>query len=430
MNARAGFRVHLPGAIALVALIAGSSVALCQEPPIKVGILHSQSGMTASSEQVLADTVRMLIKQQNEKGGLLGRKLEPVTADPASDSDAFRNSAEKMLRDDNVAVVFGGWTSASRRAMLPVFEKLNGLLFYPAHFEGQESSRNIFYTGAVPNQQMIPALRYLASRQGGGVKRWFLLGTDQVYSHTANAILEAYLRNAGVADEDIMLRYVPFSVPSWEVTVGEIRSFAASGKKTAVISTVNGDANVGFYQELGAQEVNAAAVPVMSFSIGERELARMKPKLFEAHMAAWSYFSSASSAANTAFVRSWREFTQKKDESPNDAMEAAAIGFQMWAHAVEQAGTVDVNAVRQAMYGQRLATPSGFEVVMQGNHMLSKPAMIAKINDKGVFEVIWRSQTPIAADAWSKHIPATAKLTADWTFPWICGGCVEPTVKD
>jgi urea transport system substrate-binding protein len=429
MKARAGLGGRLR-AILLLAMTSWSSTALCDEGPIKIGILHSQTGPMAISEAVLADTIEMLVAQQNAKGGLLGRKLEPVIADPKSEPYVFRTAAEKMLRDDGVAVVFGGWTSASRRAMLPVFEELNGLLFYPVQFEGQESSRNIFYTGAVPNQQTIPALRFLMSRQGGSIKRWFLLGTDYIYPRTANAIVEAYLRGTGVASEDIKVRYVPFTIASWEDIVREISDFASSDKKTAVISTINGDSNIGFYQELGKQGLHAERVPVMAFSVGERELARMDPKLLEGHMASWSYFSSVDTHANEAFVKSWRDFTKEKDEIPNDPMEAAMIGFRMWTQAVAQAGTADVNAVRQAMYGQRLAAPSGFEVVMLSNHMLSKPAMIAKVNDKGAFEVVWRSQVAIAADAWSKYLPATARLTADWTFPWICGGCTEPTVKD
>jgi urea transport system substrate-binding protein len=430
MKARSGFGARMRSAILALATASWSSTALCDEGPIKIGILHSQTGSMAISEAVLTDTIKMLVEQQNAKGGLLGRKLEPVIADPKSEPDVFRSVAEKMLRDDKVTVVFGGWTSASRRAMLPVFEELNGLLFYPVQFEGQESSRNIFYTGAVPNQQTIPALRYLMSKQGGSIKRWYLVGTDYVYPRTANAIVEAYLRSTGVGGEDITVRYMPFAVSSWEAIVAEIGEFATTEKKAAVISTINGDSNIGFYEELGRQGLSAARVPVMAFSVGERELARMEPKLLEGHLASWSYFSSVGASANEAFVKSWRDFTKEKDEIPNDPMEAATIGFRMWTQAVAQAGTVEVNAVRQAMYGQRLAAPSGFEVVMQSNHMLSKPAMIAKVNDKGAFEVVWRSQATIAADAWSKYLAATARLTADWTFPWICGGCTEPTVKD
>lgn len=430
MKARAGSGAHLRAVIVLIVMMACSSVVRAEEPPIKVGILFSQTGPMAISEAVLTDTLRMLIRDQNAKGGLLGRKLEPVIADPASDPGAFKTAAEKMLTDDRVAVVFGGWTSASRRAMLPVFEKLNGLLYYPLQFEGQESSRNIFYTGAVPNQQAIPALRFLISKQGGGIKRWFLLGTDYVYPRTANAIVDAYLRGIGVADEDIMTRYVPFAVSSWEEIVSEIRAFSATDKRVAVISTINGDSNLGFYRELDARGITAEKVPVMAFSIGERELAHMEPKLVKGHLAAWSYFSSTVSPANERFIQSWRDYTEKKDEMPNDPMEAVTIAFRMWGNSVRQAGTVDVDAVRQAMYGQRLNAPSGYEVMMQSNHMLSKPAMIGKVNDKGLFEVIWRSQGPIGPDTWSKYLPTTAKLTADWTYPWICGSCLEPTVKD
>ena len=396
---------------------------------IKIGILHSLSGTVAISEAVLKDTVLMLIEDQNRKGGLLGRKLEPIVVDPASDWNMFAEKARDLLTKEKVAVVFGCWTSASRKSVLPIFEHLNGLLFYPVQYEGEESSRNIFYTGAAPNQQAIPAVRYLMSKEGGEVRRWVLLGTDYVYPRTTNRIVSAYLSAQGVSPDEIMTIYTPFGHSEWREIVARIKAFDLEGKKTAVISTINGDANTYFYRELAAQHVDANAIPVMAFSVGERELLGVGV-VPVGHLAAWNYFNSVKSAENEAFVTMWADFTGQRDKITNDPMEATFIGFRMWAQAVVQAGTTDVNAVRQAMYGQRIKAPSGFEVVMNTNHHLSKPVMIGRVNSSGTFDVIWQSINPIRADAWSKYIPDSAKRTADWTFPWLCGGCIEPTFKD
>jgi urea transport system substrate-binding protein len=396
---------------------------------IKIGILHSLSGTVAISEAVLKDTVLMLIEDQNRKGGLLGRKLEPIVVDPASDWNMFAEKARDLLTKEKVAVVFGCWTSASRKSVLPIFEQLNGLLFYPVQYEGEESSRNIFYTGAAPNQQAIPAVRYLMSKEGGEVRRWVLLGTDYVYPRTTNRILSAYLSAQGVSPDEIMTIYTPFGHSEWREIVARIKAFDLERKKTAVISTINGDANTYFYRELAAQHVDANAIPVMAFSVGERELLGVGVVPI-GHLAAWNYFNSAKSAENEAFVTMWADFTGQRDKITNDPMEATFIGFRMWAQAVVQAGTTDVNAVRQAMYGQRIKAPSGFEVVMNTNHHLSKPVMIGRVNSSGTFDVIWQSINPVRADAWSRYIPDSAKRTADWTFPWVCGGCIEPTFKD
>jgi len=396
---------------------------------IKIGILHSLSGTMAISEAVLKDTVLMLIEDQNRKGGLLGRKLEPIVVDPASDWNMFAEKARDLLTKEKVAVVFGCWTSASRKSVLPIFEQLNGLLFYPVQYEGEESSRNIFYTGAAPNQQAIPAVRYLMSKEGGQVGRWVLLGTDYVYPRTTNRILSAYLSAQGVSPDEIMTIYTPFGHSEWREIVARIKAFDLEGKKTAVISTINGDANTYFYRELAAQHVDANAIPVMAFSVGERELLGVGVVPI-GHLAAWNYFNSVKSAENEAFVAMWADFTGQRDKITNDPMEAAFIGFRMWAQAVVQAGTTDVNAVRQAMYGQRIKAPSGFEVVMNTNHHLSKPVMIGRVNSSGTFDVIWQSINPVRAEVWSRYIPDSAKRTADWTFPWVCGGCIEPTFKD
>jgi len=410
-------------------LVLVASAAHAAEDTIKIGILHSLSGTMAISESALKDTVLMLIADQNKKGGLLGRKLEPIIVDPASDWDVFAEEARELLSKEKVAVVFGCWTSASRKSVLPIFEELNGLLFYPVQYEGEESSRNIFYTGAAPNQQAIPAVRFLISKEGGQVRRWVLLGTDYVYPRTTNRILSAYLTAEGVSSDDIMTIYTPFGFSEWRKIIERIKAFGSEGKKTAVISTVNGDANTYFYRELAAQRVDANAIPVMAFSIGERELfgAGIAPV---GHLAAWSYFQSIKSEENKAFVKMWADFNEQRDKTTNDPMEATFIGFRMWAQAVAQAGTPDVDAVRQAMYGQRIKAPSGFEVVMNTNHHLSKPVMIGKINSSGNFDVIWQSINPVRADAWSRYIPDSANRTADWTFPWVCGGCTEPTFKE
>jgi urea transport system substrate-binding protein len=397
---------------------------------IKVGILHSLSGTTAISESVLKDTVLMLIAGQNDKGGLLGRKLQPVGVDLGSDPGLFAEKARDLLAKEQVAVVFGCWTSASRKSVLPIFEELNGLLFYPVRNEGEESSRSIFYTGAAPNQQAIPAVQYLMSKEGGAAQRWVLLGTDHVYSRTTNRILNAFLAAEGVPPKDIVTIDAPLGHSDWREIVEKMKAFGSAGKRTAAISTIGGSANTSFYKELVSQKVDAGALPVMAFSIGERELLGVDPKPLVGHLAAWNYFQAVVSKENDAFIKMWTDFNEQRDRMTNDPMEATFIGFRMWAQAVVQAGTTDVNAVRQAMYGQRVKAPSGFEVVMNTNHRLSKPVMIGKIGASGTFDIIWQSMSPIRGDAWSKYIPDSAKLTADWTFPWVCGSCAEPTFKE
>ncbi|WP_166476878.1 ABC transporter substrate-binding protein [Bradyrhizobium symbiodeficiens] len=413
-----------------VPLILFASIAHGAEDTIKVGILHSLSGTMASSESALKNTVLMMIADQNKKGGLLGRKLEPVVVDPASDWDAFTEKAYELLANEKVAVVFGCWSSASRKAVIPVFERLNGLLFYPVQHEGEESSRNVFYTGAAPSQQAIPAVRYLMSKEGGNIRRWVLLGTESDYPRMTNRILAAYLAAEGVNAEDITAIYAPLDHSDWREIVERIKVLGSQDKKTAVISTIRGDANGHLYNELAAQQVEAGKIPVMGLSVTARELRGVDVSRLVGHMAARSYFQSVTTPENDAFVKMWTDFNEQRDKITNDPMEATLIGFRIWAQAVTQAGTPDANAVRQAMYGQRIKAPSGFEVVMNTNHHLSKPAMIGKLGPDGRFDVVWRSINPIKASVWSRYIPESAKLTADWTFPWVCGGCVEPTFKE
>ncbi len=393
---------------------------------IKVGILHSLSGTMAISETTLKDAMLMLIADQNAKGGLLGRKLEPVVVDPASNWPLFAEKARELLQKDKVDVVFGCWTSVSRKSVLPVFEELNGLLFYPVQYEGEESSRNVFYTGAAPNQQAIPAVEYLMSEEGGGAERWVLLGTDYVYPRTTNKILRAFLHSKGVADADIMETYTPFGHSDWQTIVADVKSFASAGKKTAVVSTINGDANVPFYKELGNQGVNAETIPVVAFSVGEEELAGLDTAPLVGHLAAWNYFMSVDTPENKDFIANWHKFIKNPKRVTNDPMEAHYIGFNMWVHAVEQAGTTDVDAVRQAMYGQTVPNLTGGTAVMNVNHHLSKPVLIGEIQPDGQFQTVWQTDDVVAGDAWSDFIPESAKLTADWTFPWVCGNCEKP----
>jgi len=393
---------------------------------IKVGILHSLSGTMAISETALKDVMLFMIDEQNKKGGLLGKQLEAVVVDPASDWPLFAEKARELIEQHKVDVVFGNWTSVSRKSVLPVFEELNGMLFYPVQYEGEESSRNIFYTGAAPNQQAIPAVEYLMSEEGGSVKRWVLAGTDYVYPRTTNKILESFLKAKGVPAEDIMINYTPFGHSDWQTIVSDIKSFASAGKKTAVVSTVNGDANVPFYKELGNQGIKAEDIPVVAFSVGEEELAGIDTGPLVGHLAAWNYFMSVDAPENEDLIKKWHAFIGDDKRVFNDPMEAHYIGFNMWAQAVEQAGTTNIDAVRQAMYGQEVPNLTGGIAVMNTNHHLSKPVLIGEIQDDGQFATVWETDGVVVGDAWSDFIPESAKLTADWTYPWVCGNCEKP----
>ncbi len=414
-------------AVAALGLTGGAAKAA---ETIKVGVLHSLSGTMAISETTLKDTVLMLIENQNKKGGLLGRKIVPVVVDPASNWPLFAEKARELLEKDKVDVIFGAWTSVSRKSVLPVVEELNGLLFYPVQYEGEESSLNVFYTGAAPNQQAIPAVEYLMSDEGGAVKRWALLGTDYVYPRTTNKILRAFLKSKGVKDSDIMENYTPFGNSDWQTIVSDVKKFASAGKKTAVISTINGDANVPFYKELANQGVKAEDIPVMAFSVGEEELAGLDTRPLVGHLAAWNYFMSVDTPENKAFIKMWKAFIKDPKRVTNDPMEATYIGFNMWVQAVEQAGTTNVDAVRQAMYGQKVKNLTGGIAVMNTNHHLSKPVLIGEIQADGQFDVVWRTKGLVKGDAWSNYIPESAKLTADWTYPWVCGNCKKPRYKN
>jgi urea transport system substrate-binding protein len=402
--------------------------------PIKVGILHSLSGTMAISETSLRDVALMTIDEINEKGGLLGRKLEAVVVDPASNWPLFAEKARELLTKDKVAAVFGCWTSVSRKTVLPVFEELNGLLFYPVQYEGEESSFNVFYTGAAPNQQAIPALEYLMSKEGGEAKRFVLLGTDYVYPRTTNKILRYFLQSKNVAEADIMEKYTPFGHTDYQTIVAEVKRFSA-GKRTAVISTINGDSNVPFYKELGNQGVKAQDIPVVAFSVGEEELRGIDTTPLVGHLAAWNYFMSIDNPENKAFIAKWKAYVAKNNLTggdkrvTNDPMEATYIGMKMWAQAVTQAGTTDVDAVRQAVAGQVVKAPSGFDIKMdEKNHHLHKPVFIGEVQANGQFQIVWKTPGPIRAMPWSPYVPDSSKKVADWTYPWLCGNCTEPKV--
>jgi|TARA_B100000530_G_scaffold166088_1_gene104515 urea transport system substrate-binding protein len=421
--------MHLKSSIkfALAALMSlGVSTTVFAAETIKVGVLHSLSGTMAISETTLKDTMLMLVEEQNKKGGLLGKKLEPVVVDPASDWPLFAEKARELLEVHKVDVIFGNWTSVSRKSVLPVIEELNGMLFYPVQYEGEESSKNVFYTGAAPNQQAIPAVDYLMSQ---GVKRWVLAGTDYVYPRTTNKILENYLKTNGVAAEDIMINYTPFGHSDWQTIVSDIKKFGSAGKKTAVVSTINGDANVPFYKELGNQGIKASDIPVVAFSVGEEELSGFDTGPLVGHLAAWNYFMSAESDVNDDFIEKWHAFIKDEKRVTNDPMEAHFIGFNMWVKAVEKVGSTDVDVVRPAMYGITYPNLTGGIAVMNTNHHLTKPVLIGEIQADGQFETVWQTSGGVIGDAWTDHLPDSARLVADWSAPIMCGNFNIDTSK-
>lgn len=390
-----------------------------QEETIKVGVLHSLSGTMAISETTLKDTMLMLIDQQNANGGLLGKQLEAVVVDPASDWPLFAEKARELIEQESVVATFGAWTSVSRKSVLPVFEELNSVLFYPVQYEGEESSKNVFYTGAAPNQQAIPAVEYLTNVIG--VERWVLAGTDYVYPRTTNKILEAYLQANGVSSEDIMINYTPFGHSDWQSIVSEIKKFGSEGKKTAVVSTVNGDANVPFYKELGNQGVSAEDIPVIAFSVGEEELSGFDTEPLVGHLAAWNYFMSVDAETNDVFIDNWLDYIGDDARVTNDPMEAHYIGFNMWVKAVEKAGTTDPSFVQDAIIGVSVPNLTGGYSTMMPNHHITKPVLIGEIQDDGQFEVVWETPGLVAGDAWSDFLDSSKDIISDWRAPLSCG---------
>ena len=412
--------------ISLALSLACASVSSYAEDTIKIGVLHSLSGTMAISETTLKDTVQMLVDEQNKKGGVLGKKIEAVVVDPASNWPLFAEKARELISKDKVSAIFGCWTSVSRKSVLPVVEELNGILFYPVQYEGEESSKNVFYTGAAPNQQAIPAVDYLLKQ---GVKRWALVGTDYVYPRTANKILEAYLKSKGFKDEDIMISYTPFGHSDWQSIVSDIKKFGTAGKKTAVVSTINGDANVPFYKELSNQGISAKDIPVVAFSVGEEELSGIDTKPLVGHLAAWNYFESVDSDANDDFIEEWHKYTGDEKRVTNDPMEATYIGFNMWVKAVEKAGTTESNAVQDALIGVTVTNLSGSYATMMPNHHITKPVLIGEIQEDGQFQVVDETPTTVVADEWSDYLPGSKDLIADWRKPLSCGNFNVKTGK-
>ena len=402
--------LKLTAAMAGAATLPVSIEAFGAKDPIKVGVLHSLSGTMAISETALKNTALMTFEQITAAGGVMGRPIQPVVVDPASNWPLFAEKARQLITQDKVAAVFGCWTSVSRKSVLPVFEELNGLLYYPVQYEGEELSKNVFYTGAAPNQQAIPAVEYLMSADGGSAKRWFLLGTDYVYPRTTNKILRAFLKSKGVAEKDIEEIYTPFGHSDYQTIVANIKKFAAGGK-TAVVSTINGDSNVPFYKELGNQGLKATDVPVVAFSVGEEELRGIDTKPLVGHLAAWNYFMSVKNAQNDAFIKMYKAWARKNSVAnldtvvTNDPMEATYVGIHMWKQAVEKAKSIDVDKVRPAMYGQTFKAPCGFTLTMdKSNHHLHKPVMIGEVRADGQFDVVWKTKGPIRAQPWSPFI--------------------------
>src|SRR5688572_31855491 len=416
----------LAGATGLALSLAASWPAQAQET-IKVGILHSLSGTMAISETTLKDVMLMLIDEQNKKGGLLGKKLEAVVVDPASNWPLFAEKARELITKDKVAATFGCWTSVSRKSVLPVFKELNSILFYPVQYEGEESERNVFYTGAAPNQQAIPAVDYLMNEEG--VERWVLAGTDYVYPQTTNKILEQYLKDKGVAAEDIMINYTPFGHSDWQTIVSDIKAFGSTGKKAAVVSTINGDANVPFYKELANQGIKAEDIPVVAFSVGEEELAGFDTAPLVGHLAAWNYFQSVDTPANAEFIKTWKAYTKNDKRVTNDPMEAHYIGFNMWLKAVEKAGTTDTDAVLDAMIGVAVPNLSGGLSTMMPNHHITKPVLIGEIQADGQMETVWQTSGLVVGDEWSDYLPDSKDLISDWRAPMSCGNFNVATGK-
>lgn len=414
-------------ALSTCAALTASGMTLAADDTIKVGVLHSLSGTMAISETTLKETMEMLIAEQNKNGGLLGKQLEAVVVDPASNWPLFAEKARELIEKENVDAIFGAWTSVSRKSVLPVVEELDSVMFYPVQYEGEESSKNVFYTGAAPNQQAIPAVDYLMNELD--VKRWVLAGTDYVYPRTTNKILESYLKMKGVAAEDIMINYTPFGHSDWQSIVADVKKFGSAGKKTAVVSTINGDANVPFYKELGNQSISAEDIPVVAFSVGEEELSGIDTKPLVGHLAAWNYFMSVDSETNDEFISAWHDYIGNDKRVTNDPMEAHYIGFKMWIEAVKKAGTTDPSAVQDAIIGVSVPNLTGGYATMAPNHHITKPVLIGEIQDDGQFEVVWETSGTVLGDAWSDFLPGSKDLISDWRAPLSCGNYNVKTGK-
>ena len=389
---------------------------------VKIGVLHSLSGTMAISETSLKDVVLMAVEEINAAGGVMGKQIEPVVVDPASDWDLFAEKAKDLIAKEEVAVVFGCWTSVSRKSVLPVFEEHNSLLFYPVQYEGEEQSLNVFYTAATPNQQLIPAAEYMMEEVGS--KKFYLLGTDYVFPRTANKVLKAYLKAKGVPDENIVEEYTPFHHQDYQTIVGKIKKFAAGGD-ACVLSTINGDSNVPFYKEFANQGLTSDDCPIMAFSVAEDELRAMDVPPLVGHLAAWNYFQSINTAENKMFVKNFKAFCEANNlpggskRVTDDPIEAAYFGVYVWKAAVEKAGSFDVDKVREAVYGLEFDAPGGKKMMHASNQHTLKPVYIGEIKKNGQFKIIYKSDGLVSPDSYSSY------LHPDGNYPAPTGGPKE-----
>lgn len=386
----------------------GTDTAAADGEPVKVGILHSLSGTMAISETTVVDAEQLAIKEINAAGGVLGKQIEAIVEDGASDWPTFASKAEKLIDDDQVAVVFGGWTSASRKAMLPVFESKDHMLWYPLQYEGQECSKNIFYTGAAPNQQIEPAVDWLLENKG---QDFFLVGSDYVFPRTANTIIKEQLKAKGgnTVGED----YLPLG--NTEVTPIITKIKAALPDGGVIFNSLNGDSNVAFFKQLQGAGMGPDLYPVMSVSVAEEEVRQIGPEFLVGHLASWNYFQTVESPENEKWVADFKaEFGE--DRVTNDPMEAAYIMVYLWKQAVEAAGSFDIPEVRAAAYGQEMAAPGG-PVTMNTNHHLSKTVRLGEVMDDGLFNIVWETDGPVDPEPWNQFVPDTIGFACDWSDP-------------
>jgi len=424
MRAKKGILAMLLGLLLLTPAVFanGEGETASSEDTVKIGVLHSLSGTMAISETSLRDVVLMAVEEINADGGVLGKQIEPVVVDPASDWPLFYEKAKELIVDEQVAVTFGCWTSVSRKSVLPAYEEYNALLFYPVQYEGEEQSLNVFYTGASPNQQLVPAAEYMIEEMGA--EKFYLLGTDYVFPRTANKVLKAYLLSVGVPEENIMEEYTPFSHQDYQSIVAKIRDFSASGN-AVVLSTINGDSNVPFYKEFANQGLTSDEVPVMAFSVAEDELRAMDVEPLVGHLAAWNYFQSIDTPDNNAFVKAFKDYAVANnlpggaDRVTDDPMEAAYFGVYAWAKAVELAGTFDVDAVRETLYGMEFEAPGGAKKFHEDNQHTYKPVYIGEIRADGQFDIVYSSGELVEPDSYS------SLLHPDGDYPAPTGGPKE-----
>ncbi|MGB6068278.1 MAG: urea ABC transporter substrate-binding protein [Desulfomonilaceae bacterium] len=407
---RASFGVWMSALAVCLSLImfftAGKARA---EGEVKIGVLHSLTGTMAISETSLRDAVLMAVYEINSKGGILGKKIVPVVVDPASNWDLFAEKAKELLLKDKVAVIFGCWTSVSRKSVLPVFEANKGLLFYPVQYEGEELSPDIFYTGATPNQQLIPAAEYMMSPDGGSKKKFYLLGTDYVFPRTANKILKAFLLAKGVPAQNIVEEYTPFGHADYQTIVAKIKKFAEAGD-ACVLSTINGDSNVPFYKEFANQGLTADKCPIMAFSVAEDELRSMDTEFLVGHLAAWNYFQSINTPENKQFVKNFKAYCKQHNlpggdkRVTDDPIEAAYFGVYVWKKAVEKAKSFDPARVTPAVLGTKFDAPGGPKEMDEKNHHTYKPVLIGEIRADGQFDVIWQSKGLVKPEPFSRWL--------------------------